>query len=80
MLATAGRRLLSRGSINRTVPVLRATLSSTFNERERGEEARYFREDDERKKRALREKMDAVLALDDSHADKQQLMKLLGKA
>ena len=51
---------------------------STFADRERGEETKYIREQENRRKEEMRAKMEAILALEDHHADKQELVAVLG--
>ena len=52
---------------------------STFEDRERGAEAKYIRDEEAKRQAALREQMERILALEDSHAEKQGLVAVLGK-
>lgn len=55
-----------------------STLGS-FSDREHAEETRYIRQMEERKHEEIRAKMEAVLALEDDHTDKKQLVDMLEK-
>lgn len=77
--------LVRRAAVSTTSQIARNSAKgasvafSTFSERERGEEARYFRQEEERRLREMREQMEKILALDDSHEHKQQLVEVLGE-
>jgi hypothetical protein len=54
------------------------TTTGAFAEKQIGEEAKYFREQDERKKAAIRAELERVLALDDNSEEKRDVIELLG--
>jgi len=56
---------------------IRASFMSTYDEKERFEEARYFANEDKRKIAEMKEKVEKILSLDDSHVSKQGLVELL---
>jgi len=49
----------------------------TFGDRERGEETRFIRAEEERRKKEIREKMEKILAMEDHHEEKRELVGLL---
>jgi hypothetical protein len=69
-----GLRIASR-SVRK--PAARMSFS-TFSDREQGEEARYIRKVEADRQAAMRAKMESILALEDSHEDKKDLLELLG--
>ena len=69
-------RLLGR---RKALPMCRQTMA-TFAEKERGEESRYFAAQDAEKISAMKQKVDAILALEDDHDAKEELVQLLGKS
>ena len=73
---------LRRGVVSaaRVAAVARATpraMSSAVGAKERAEEAVYFQREDERLKSELKAKLERVLALEDSHEEKKDLIGLL---
>lgn len=54
-----------------------STAGANFSERERGEEARYFRREEEAKRQAIRAQFEKAMQAPDNHEDKQQLIELL---
>jgi hypothetical protein len=72
-----GARVLSR-SVRRPVMASRYNFSTTFEAREQGEEARYVRAQESSRQQALRAEMERILALEDHHEDKQELVQMLG--
>lgn len=59
------------------VPCVRAF--SSLEKKEKGDEARYFAQEDARKLAEMRAKVDTILAQDDSSEEKTELLGLLGK-
>ena len=53
---------------------------STFQDREKGEEAKYIRAEEEKLRASRRAEMERILALEDHHAEKQNLVGILGKS
>jgi hypothetical protein len=54
-------------------------MSSTIDNRERGEEANYFAREDRRLQAEMKEKMEKILAMEDHTTEKQELVDLLNK-
>ena len=73
-----GARVLSR-SVRRPVMASRYNFSTTFEAREQGEEARYVRAQESSRQQALRAEMERILALEDHHEDKQELVQMLAE-
>ena len=71
----AGAKLAARAP-GRTLPVPMRCLATSFSEKELGEEAKYIRRKEQ--EAAMKEKLAAILAQEDSSEEKQQLGKLLG--
>ncbi len=57
---------------------IQANFMNTFTDRERGEESRFFAQEEARKIAELKAKVEKIMALDDSHVSKQGLVDLLG--
>jgi len=51
----------------------------TFADRERGLEAKFIRDEEEKRRQAHRAEMERILALDDGHHEKEALVGVLGK-
>ena len=78
LVSVVGRSLskANGASSARLAPVARSM--STFDKKERGEEARYFAAIDAQKKAEMRAKLDALMESDDAEAH-IELMEALGK-
>ena len=76
MLAAVRRAGISAGSKFARTPA-RCSMS-TFNEREKGAEAKFIREQEAKRAAELRAKMEKILALEDGHSDKAELVAILG--
>ena len=78
-------RRLSVAIAKRAMPTVRngsrglSTAGANFSERERGEEARYFRQEEEAKKKAIRAQLEKTLAEPHAEENKEQLLELLSK-
>ena len=53
-------------------------MMSTLVEREKGEEARYIRQQEEARKAEIRAKLEKVLAMEEGSAEKQEIIDQLG--
>ena len=71
-------RNISRVSFQGNKNVLKFNLS-TIVKKAQGEEAAYFRKEDEKIKAALRAKFESLLEKSDSDEDKKEVIELLGK-
>ncbi len=56
-----------------------AARFSTFSDREKGEESKYFKHLDETKKAEMRAQVEAILAASDGDKHKEELHEVLGK-
>jgi hypothetical protein len=56
-----------------------AMCMSTLVEREKGEEARYIRQQEEARKAEIRAKLEKVLAMEEGSAEKQEIIDQLGE-
>jgi hypothetical protein len=59
-------------------PVFTRNMSSIIEKKEHADEARYIREIENRRKEEIRANMERILALEDSHEEKTNLVELLG--
>ena len=71
----------ARLAANVAKPVVKFTprFMTTLSEKGQSEEAKYFREQDDAKKAAIRAELERVLALDDNSEEKKEVIELLGK-
>lgn len=78
-MLSAVRRVGITASSKMVRATSRAAFSTgTFADRERGEETRFIRQDEERKRAAeMRAKMEKILAMEDHHEEKQELVSML---
>ena len=76
MIKSAARLLTRRGAFRCTLPTSVRSFSS-FSEKERGEEARYFARDDAEKVAAMKAKFEAVVSKGDAE-ELDELMDVLG--
>lgn len=72
-----GARMLAR-SVKMPVYAAPKFNFTTFAEREAGEEARYIRSMETDRQSAMKVEMERILALEDHHEDKKELLDLLG--
>jgi hypothetical protein len=81
---SALRRFVGRGAaqIAAAAPVQRfaqRSMSTMLEGRERGEEAKFIRAMEAERQAAIRANIERILALEDNHEDKADLMEILGK-
>ena len=68
--------MATQTAVRTKAPIFRAF--SSFDKKERGDEARFFAEQEKEKLAAMRAKVEAILA-SESHEDKEELLEILCK-
>jgi hypothetical protein len=66
-------------STARPVPVATRAFSSILEKKELAEETKYIRSIEARKQAEIRENLERILALEDHHDEKKELVNLLGR-
>lgn len=61
------------------MPKFAPRFSTLLDKKEGAEEARYIRDIENRRKEEIRANVERILAMEDSHEEKQELVELLGK-
>lgn len=61
------------------MPKFAPQFSTLLDKKEGAEEARYIRDIENRRKEEIRANVERILAMEDSHEEKQELVELLGK-
>lgn len=79
LIPSGASRLVQRSTRSIVNPNLTRAFSSTLNEKEKGDESRYFKEQDAALKAQLKAKLDAILELEDSHEQKAEVLELLSE-
>ena len=77
-LALTGARVAARSNRAVSMPIVRNNATN-FDSKERGEEAVYFQGKDAQLKAEMRAKIEQIMALEDTHEEKQDLVGLLSK-
>ena len=75
-------RIAARSALKRVVkaPVAAPRLMSTLlDKKEHAEEAKFIRSMEARQQEAIRANLERIMALEDHHEEKQELVQLLGK-
>lgn len=72
-----GVRAVCRGIRKPVLMANRFNFSTLLEQKEHGEETRYIRQQESERQKALRAEMERILALDDKHEDKQELVDIL---
>ena len=69
---------LARVAVARPAVPAVSRMSTLIERKEHAEEARYIRSLEQRNKEELKANMERILALEDHHEDKMELLELLG--